>query len=183
MDTATIIILVFAIVILAALIYLLFERQRMGKVKAKFGPEYDRVVSEEGTPRHAVQVLEEREKRVEKYNIRALSQEECMRFAAKWRSVQEHFVDDPKSAVWDADRLVNEALQTKGYPMSDFEHQAADISVNHPRVVDEFRMAHRIAVNSQQGQCSTEDLRVAMQHYRNLFEQISDINVAQEVHR
>jgi hypothetical protein len=183
MNTAAIIVLVMILVALTAILYVLFERRRMRKVRAKFGSEYDRVVGEGESPRHAVAVLEKREKRVEKYHIRALSPEECMRFVARWRTVQEHFVDNPRSAIWEADHLVNEALQTKGYPMSDFEHQVADLSVNHARVVDEYRFGHRIAMGSQQGQYSTEDLRIGMQHYRNLFEEISDINVAQEVHR
>jgi hypothetical protein len=183
MNTATMIILVIAIVALAGVFYLLFERRRMEKVRAKFGPEYERVVREGESPRHAVQALEEREKRVQKYHIRSLTPDESMRFASRWRNVQERFVDDPKASVWEADRLVNEALETKGYPTSDFEHQTEDISVYHPWVVEQFRVAHRIAAASQQGTCSTEDLRVAMQHYRNLFEDISDINVTREVHK
>jgi len=162
-----------------------YQRKKTQKLKAKFGPEYDRLVDKEGSPRRAEAVLHFREKRVEKLNIRPLSRDECDRFAAQWRVVQEKFVDDPRRTVTQADQLVHEALQARGYPMGDFEQQAADISVEHPQVVDDYRFAHEIATRDGRGQATTEDLRLAMQRYRNLFEHVLDKNVVhfEEVRR
>jgi hypothetical protein len=138
-----------------------------------------------GSPRRAEAILDTRQKRVEKFNIRRLTPEECDRFSADWRTAQEQFVDDPPGSVTTADQLVNAALRARGYPMSEFEQQAADISVEHPRVVADYRAAHDIATRAERGDVTTEDLRVAMQHYRNLFEHILDAHVTthEEVHK
>jgi hypothetical protein len=136
------------------------------------------VLAEEGgDARRAQALLEQRWKRVNRLQIRSLSREECNRFANDWRIVQEHFVDDPSGAVAQADRLVTEALRLRGYPMGNFEQMAADISVEHPDVVSEYRDAHDIAVRSERSQANTEDLRRAMQHYRNLFEHVLETHV------
>ncbi len=119
-------------------------------------------------------MLQERQQRVEKYNIRTLTQEERNLFSAKWRAIQEHFVDVPRDAVAQADSLIGEAMRTRGYPMSDFEQRAADLSVDHPTVVENYRIAHGIAVRDAQGSATTEDLRKAMQSYRTLFEHVLD---------
>jgi hypothetical protein len=186
MNTGTVIILIIAIVAIAIAFWMYFEREKTRKLKGKFGPEYDRLVDQErGNTRRAENILEDRQKRVSKFNIRRLSQEECDRFAGDWRVVQEQFVDDPRAAVSKADTLVIEALRLRGYPMGDFEQRAADISVEHPKVVDNYRAAHDIAERDQQGQATTEELRRAMQHYRNLFEDVLETHVThyEEVHR
>jgi hypothetical protein len=177
MTTSNVIILVLAIAVVALGAVLVSQRRRTQKLKAKFGPEYDRLVSTEGNSRRAETVLDAREKRFAKFNIRHLTREECGRFADEWQTVQERFVDDPRRAVAQADQLVNEALRARGYPMGDFEQQAADVSVEHPRVVEEYRAAHDIAVRDRRGQATTEELRRAMQHYRALFEQVLDTRV------
>ena len=177
MSTSMVIVLIIAIAVIALAAVMFFKRKKTQKLKTTFGPEYDRLVDAEGSPRRAEAILDSRQKRVEKFAIRRLSREECDRFAADWRAAQEHFVDDPRLAVARADRLINQALQARGYPMSDFEQQAADISVEHPRVVEDYRTAHDIAVRDERGQATTEDLRLAMQHYRNLFEHVLDMNV------
>ncbi len=138
---------------------------------------YDRLVSQL-SPQRAATVLEEREKRVSRFRIRSLREDERARFAAEWKTVQERFVDDPKSAVASADKLIQEALKTRGYPMSEFEQRTADLSVEYPRVVEHYRTAHQIAVQAERGAATTEDLRQAMQHYRALFEDVLESKVA-----
>jgi FtsZ-interacting cell division protein ZipA len=186
MNAATMIVLIIAIVAIAVAVWMYFQKEKTHKLRSKFGSEYDRVVEQEhGNARRAEAVLADRQKRVSKFNLRPLNREECDRFAAEWRRVQELFVDDPRMAVSRADTLVIEALRARGYPMGDFEQRAADISVEHPQVVDNYRAAHDIAQRDQRGQATTEELRRAMQHYRNLFEHVLDTHVTQyeEVHR
>ena len=181
MSTSTIIIIVLAIAVAALAAVIVLQRRRTRRLKTKFGPEYDRLVDREGSPRRAEAVLDSRQKRFQKLDIRRLSREECDRFAAEWRLVQEHFVDDPRRAIAEADQLINEALSARGYPMGDFEQKAADISVEHPQVVEDYRTAHEIAMRDERGRATTEDLRRAMQHYRNLFEHVLDARITPRV--
>ena len=184
MDTGTVIAIVIAVLALATAIIVYAQNQKTRRLRTRYGPEYDRVLEENrGSTRRAQSVLGEREKRVSKLQIRRLTREEADRFAANWRQIQEGFVDDPKTALLQADSLICEALQARGYPMSDFEQRAADISVEHPRVVENYRTAHDIALRDQRGQATTEDLRRAMQHYRNLFEHVLETHHLEEVHR
>jgi hypothetical protein len=186
MSTSTLVGLIIVVAAIAFAAVMFFQRQKTLKLKTKFGPEYDRLADREGSPRRAEAILDSRQKRVEKFHIRPLSSEECDRFSADWRAAQEQFVDDPLKAVTTADQLVNAALRARGYPMGDFEQQAADISVEHPRVVADYRAAHDIATQAQKGDVTTEDLRGAMQHYRHLFEHVLDAHVTphqEEVHR
>ncbi|HEY7334832.1 MAG TPA: hypothetical protein VH639_08105 [Bryobacteraceae bacterium] len=181
-PAAIAIIVVIVIIVFVAL----WQRDRSRKLRAKFGPEYDRLVQQErGDKRRAEAILMDRQRRVGKLNIQRLSPEAANRFAGEWRMVQETFVDDPRGAVSRADMLVNEALQARGYPMGDFEQRAADISVEHPGVVENYRIAHDVAAHAQSGHATTEDLRKAMQRYRNLFEDILDVPVThrEEVHQ
>src|SRR5207237_9030008 len=110
--------------------------------------------------------------RVHKLEIRDLTDEERSRFAYSWRRTQSVFVDEPYRAVGDADGLVKELMQARGYPVGDFEHRAADVSVDHPRVVTNYRAAHDIAARNKSGKATTEDLRQAMMYYRSLFEEL-----------
>jgi len=189
MTTSTVIIIVLVIAVIALAAVMLLQRSKTHKLRSKFGPEYDRVVDREGNTRRAEAVLDSRQKRIEKFEIRRLSEDECHRFAEQWQVVQERFVDDPRQSVADADQLINKALEARGYPMADFEQRAADISVEHPRVVEDYRIAHDIAVRDRRGQTSTEDLRRAMQHYRNLFEHVLDKRIVtknvqyEDIHR
>jgi FtsZ-interacting cell division protein ZipA len=186
MNTTTIIILIIAVVAIALAFWMYIQKQRTRKLRARFGPEYDRLVQEGGNAARAEADLEQRQKRVSKFNIRPLSREECDRFAADWHRVQEQFVDDPRAAVAEADTLVNRALEARGYPMTDFDQRAADISVEHPQVVADYRIAHAIVIRDRDGKVTTEELRRAMQHYRNLFEHVLDTRVMpqyEEVHR
>ena len=172
MDQRTMIVI--AVVVLVALIaiaWMVMRRRRTEALRERFGPEYERTVREHG-PGRAEIVLSERERRVEKFQIRELAVDERERFITEWRTIQSRFVDDPKGAVRDADELVNRLMKTRGYPMSDFEQRAADISVDHPRVVDNYRAAHEIAIRHQRGEASTEDLRNAVIYYRSLFDEL-----------
>jgi len=171
MDPKIIALIAVAVVVVLVIVWLAVRKQRTVKLRRHFGSEYDRAVREIGQNK-AESVLLEREKRVEKFSIRELSAEERERFITEWRVVQSRFVDDPQGAVADADVLVNRLMQARGYPMSDFEQRAADISVTHPSVVDNYRAAHLIAVRHQQGQATTEDLRQAMIYYRSLFDEL-----------
>ena len=171
MDPKQVVVVVVALAALLAIAWVLVRKQRTIKLRKRFGPEYDRAVSESG-PQRAESVLLEREKRVQKFSMRELSAEERERFLTDWRMVQSHFVDDPQAAVGEADLLVDRLMQARGYPTSDFDQRAADISVAHPGVVDNYRAAHQIALRHQQGQASTEDLRNALIYYRSLFDEL-----------
>jgi hypothetical protein len=156
-----------AILGIAALIFL--RKRRTEGLRTRFGPEYARVLQESGDRRHAEASLEERKKRVERFKLRPLTLGDRARFTESWRRVQARFVDEPKGAVTEADQLLGDVMSMRGYPVSDFKQRTADISVDHPRVVENYRAAHEIALRHAQGQASTEDLRQAMIHYRTLF--------------
>jgi hypothetical protein len=171
-DPKLVIILVaIAAVVILLIAWAVIRKQRTENLRKRFGPEYDRAVREVGTAR-ADSMLLQREKRVEKFPIRELKADEREHFVSEWRMVQSHFVDDPQGAVTDADLLVDRLMQTRGYPMSDFEQRAADISVDHPRVVDNYRAAREIALRHRRGQATTEDLRTAIIYYRSLFDDL-----------
>ena len=173
MDTRILIPILIGVVVLIVVIALLVIRKRKSdQLKQHFGPEYDRVVQQHGGAGRAEAILAEREKRVEKFSIRALPAGERERYAEEWANVQRRFVDDPALAVTEADALVNRVMAARGYPMGDFEQRAADISVNYPRVVQNYRSAREIVVRHSAGQSTTEDLRQAMVYYRSLFDEL-----------
>ncbi len=175
-DTTMIaIVIVVAVIVIALVAWELLRRRRRAHLKQRFGPEYDRTVREAGSPTRAEAALESRERRVAHYHIRPFSHEEAGRFAETWRRIQARFVDDPRGAVVDADGLIGEVMQAKGYPMSDFDARAADLSVDHADVVDHYRTAHAIVERHRRGDASTEDLRQAMQHYRALFDDLIEV--------
>jgi hypothetical protein len=148
-------------------------RMRTKKLRSRFGPEYDRVVQEQGGAFKAERELENREKRVEKFQIRPLSDDERVRFAKEWREVQEKFVDDPRGSVAGADSLLHQTMKARGYPITaEFESRVADLSVDHPLVMEHYRAAHEIAAQDARHAASTEELRLAMKHYRTLFEDL-----------
>jgi hypothetical protein len=124
--------------------------------------------------------LADREKRVESFRVRDLDPTQRERFSGQWHSLQSRFVDHPKGAVTEADELVSSLMQTRGYPVADFNQRAADISVDHPQVVADYRSAHEIALRLEKGEASTEDLRRAMIHYRSLFEELAQVPTAIE---
>ena len=175
--------LVAAVIVIIAVLAWLYVRKRRSTtedLRQKFGPEYDRAVLKHGSERKAQSKLEDREKRVEKLNIRDLDPTEHERFSKRWEAVQSRFVDSPKGAVAEADDLVSSVMKVRGYPVSDFDQRAADISVDHPRVVENYRSAHAIALRVGKEAATTEDLRTAMIHYRSLFEELVQAPVAVE---
>jgi hypothetical protein len=171
-PTQIAIIVAVIVVVLGTIAFVILRRRRTEKLRQHFGPEYDRAVAEGGNRRIAESRLEERTERVKKFHIHALTIEERARFSEQWDRVQARFVDAPAGAVAEADQLIGDLMATCGYPMGDFEQRAADISVDHPVVTQNYRSAHEIAVRQAKGQASTEDLRRAMIHYRALFDEV-----------
>jgi hypothetical protein len=174
MDQRTAVVLVgTALALLAALLaWLYLSRRRSKLLRERFGPEYDRVVQQEGNVRRGEGVLEFREKKRETLHIQPLSRATCSDFSNRWNAVQAQFVDDPQGAVAKADSLVSEVMEARGYPIVDFTERAEIISVDHPIVVDNYRAAHAIAMSRTHGQATTEGLRKAMVHYRSLFDEL-----------
>lgn len=159
-----------AIVIAGAVLW--SRRRRSDHLRERFGPEYDRAVEAKGDRTKAEAELAEREKRVGKLDIRSLDPSERREFIRRWDEVQARFVDDPPRAVAFADALLGDVMKARGYPVSDFDQRAGDISVDHPVVVEHYHKAHDIAVRHERGGASTEDLRQAMIHYRALFDNL-----------
>jgi hypothetical protein len=183
MDPRLIALTVAVILVVAVLAWLYLRRRRTttAELRQRFGPEYEQAVREHGSERRAEAQLANREQRVERLKIRNLDPTERERFSGQWHSLQSRFVDDPKGAVTEADELVSSLMQTRGYPVADFNQRAADISVDHPRVVANYRSAHEIALRLGKGEASTEDLRTAMIHYRSLFEELVQVPTAVEI--
>ncbi len=159
--------LVLAILVLLSVINA--QRQRSEMLRERFGPEYNRTLERVGDRRKAEAELAARANRVQALEIHSLTSQEVSRFQQAWQETQARFVDDPSGAVKEADRLVTQVMQARGYPMGDFEQRAADVSVNYPNVVQNYRAAHEIALRNERGQASTEDLRKSMVYYRDLF--------------
>ena len=160
------------VVIVVALALFGADRQRSRRLEEKFGPEYGRSVRERGDRRAAESELRQREQVRERLEIRPLSDRERERYGREWEETQSAFVDNPSAALADADRLVAEVMRERGYPVDDFEQQAAVVSVDHPEVVANYREGHAIYLRSEGGDASTEDLRQALQHYRALFDDL-----------
>ena len=170
-----------AVVIVGAILWSLYKRQQTLRLKRRFGVEYERAVDQLGGSSQAETELKRRETRVAKLKIRSLTPDEAERFSHSWNRVQGRFVDAPREAVAEADQLVRELMSARGYPMGDFEHRAADISVDHPTVVAAYRGAQRIAVKDARGAADTEELRNAIVHYRTLFSELLETDDAPPV--
>ena len=173
-TTELALIIAFAVIALTAIAaWLYFRKLRTKKLRAQFGgAEYARAVNEGTSRGQAEAELKDRTERVESLKIRALSTVDRTRFLESWSRVQARFVDGPGGAVMEADQLLGDVMSTRGYPVGDFEQRAADISVDHPLVMENYRTAHEIAARQTRGQANTEDLRQAMIHYRTLFEEL-----------
>jgi hypothetical protein len=173
-TTEQIVIVAAVVIVIAALAaFLLIRKRRTERLRHKFGDaEYTRALAKDGSRRQAEAELEQRAQRVERFHVRPLATADRTRFVESWREVQARFVDGPAGAVTEADQLLGDVMSTRGYPVSDFEQRAADISVDHPMVLSNYRAAHEIALRQRRGQASTEDLRQAMVHYRALFEEL-----------
>jgi hypothetical protein len=172
---ALVAVLVVAVVAVIAWAHSQRKRKQSESLRQRFGPEYDRTVNELGNRGKAEAELEARKKRVARLEIVALTAGEASKFKQAWNTLQARFVDDPKAAVIQADHLVYELMAKRGYPMGDFEARAADISVDHPTVVSNYRSARAIALADERGQADTELLRRAIVHYRALFDELLEI--------
>jgi hypothetical protein len=176
MSTTSTVIIIAVLIVAAVLAWRFLLDRRSRQLRTRFGPEYDRTVHELGAQGKAEDALLARQKRMEKIHIRALTPAERDRFADQWHDVQSEFVDDPPGSIRDADQLVLELMRVRGYPMGEFEQCAEDLSVDHPLVVRNYRAAHAIAMRREKGEASTEDLRTALVHYRELFEELLGVH-------
>jgi len=173
MDTwVWILIAAVAVIVVLAIAWSALRAKRTRELQGTFGREYDRTVDQAGGRRSAERELLDRQKQHDKLDIRPLSPESRDRYARRWQSTQTRFVDDPTGAVAEADALVQEVMQERGYPTNDFERRVADISVDHPDLVEKYRNAHGIAQASERGEASTEDMRHSVRHYRALFAEL-----------
>ncbi len=161
-----------AVIVVGVVGWLAYSQYRSKRLRRRFGPEYDATVKRLGSKAKAETELRRREKRVANFEIVALAPADVTRFAQSWTRLQGSFVDDPKGVLIEADRLVRELLLKRGYPVADFDLRAADISVGHPVVVNNYRAAQRIVSLDQRGEASTEDLRKAVVHFRALFDEL-----------
>ena len=173
MDPNLVIVIVVAAILVAGALWFTSYR-RSNQLRSRFGPEYHRALKDGDSTRKAEAELAEREKRVQALSIRPLTPNEHDAFVAEWHQVQAEFVDDPADAIGRADDLLGRVMSTRGYPVSDFDRAAADLSVDHPIVVQHYRRAHDIALRHEEGKADTEDLRKAMIHYRELFDELVD---------
>jgi hypothetical protein len=172
-DWVWIVVAVAAIAVVIAIVTLSGAgKRRTERLKERYGPEYERTVSRTGDEKAAAKELTERERQRAKLEIRPLTPAALDGYVARWRAVQTAFVDHPASAVGEADVLVTEVMRERGYPVDDFERQSADISVDHPAVVENYRAAHDIHIAQQHSDVGTEQQRQAFVHYRALFEKL-----------
>ena len=176
-NTLLVVLLAIAVIAIAAGIWFYYQRNSSKRLKERFGPEYDRTVDRLNNRDEAEKELRARETRVTRYKIVALSKEDSRRYHDKWIAVQSQFVDEPKVAVSEANFLIQEVMRKRGYPVSDFEQSAADLSVEHPVVVENYRAANSIAERNKRGAADTEELRRALVSYRALFEDLLDVGL------
>jgi hypothetical protein len=174
MDTLGWILVIAGVLIVAAIVWFAVRASKTRGLQREFGPEYDRTIARSSGRSDAEAELAARRERVASLDIRPLSRPDHDRFAAEWTKVQAQFVDAPSEAVSDADVLIQRVMAERGYPVEDFERRAADVSVDHPDVVEHYRSAHSIAVKEarEDGGPDTEALRKAMVHYRSLFDEL-----------
>ena len=174
-QTSTILAVVVVLVLVALAAWYFVQKKQSERLQQRFGPEYGRTVDELGSRAKAESELKARQNRVGKLNIVPLAPSDAARFSQAWANLQGSFVDNPKEGVAQADQLVRELMVQRGYPMADFEHRAADISVDHPAVVENYRAAQVIAARDTRGEATTEDLRNAVVHYRVLFNELLEV--------
>jgi hypothetical protein len=166
---------VIALVLVGLGAWFSYQKNQSNRLKERFGAEYGRTVDELNSRTKAESNLKEREKRVQRLQLVPLTPLDAATFVAAWKNLQAGFVDNPKGVLVQADQLVRDLMLRRGYPMGDFEHRAADISVDHPGVVQNYRAAQVIALRDERGEASTEDLRSAVVHFRALFDELLDV--------
>jgi hypothetical protein len=167
-----VVIVVAALIVVAVIAASALRARRSRELRGRFGPEYDRVAADAPSKRQAEAELKAREERREEFEVRPLDPRDRDRYRSRWQDVQAQFVDDPAGAVQEADDLIQDVMRKRGYPVDDFDTRAADLSVDHPDVVENYRAAHGIAVAHERGKAGTDELRRAVQHYRSLFDSL-----------
>ncbi|HVD29321.1 MAG TPA: hypothetical protein VNC79_12610 [Mycobacteriales bacterium] len=178
MDTGLLVVILIVLALLVVLALVAGRQRRSRRLRERFGPEYDRTVAEAGDRKEAESRLEERTARRQQLDIVPLDPADRARYVEAWRQTQARFVDEPAEATREADRLITAVMRDRGYPIDDFEQRAADVSVDHPQVVDDYRAAQAIAAANERSEASTEDLRQALVHYRSLFEELLEVDRA-----
>jgi hypothetical protein len=178
---AWILIVIAAALAAGAAVWLVSSRKRTAHLRERFGPEYNRVTSTAGSQREAEAELAQREERREEIDVRPLSEESRARYAEEWKVIQAEFVDEPSRAVARADSLLQKVMGERGYPVEKFDQRVADLSVDHPKVVENYREGHRLATKSHGKGSDTEDLRQAMRHYQALFEELVESDSRQRM--
>lgn len=176
---ATIVVIVVAAIIVVALAWLVVTQVRRRQLRDRFGSEYDRTVESADSRRAAERELAERQKRHSEYEIKPLAPAERERYTRQWSLIQEQFVDQPGRAVVEADRLVTVVMGERGYPTEGYQQQVSDLSVRHSSTLDHYRTAHGIMDRHEEAKASTEELREAMMHYRTLFKDLVESDVAE----
>ena len=176
MDTGLLVVILIVLALLVVLALVAGRQRRSRRLRERFGPEYDRTVAEAGDRKQAESQLQERTARRQRLDIVPLDPADRDRYVEAWRQTQARFVDEPAEATREADRLITAVMRQRGYPIDDFEQRAADISVDHPQVVDDYRAAQAIAAANERSEASTEDLRQALVHYRSLFEELLEVD-------
>jgi hypothetical protein len=166
------VLLVVVVIVLAAVLWAAARQRRSANLRQRFGPEYERTVESADDRQGAEQELLDRARRRDRLNIVALPEPARARYADQWRAIQERFIDDPAGSVGSAHALLDQVMAERGYPTRDFEEQADLVSVDHPRVVENYRAAYAVYRRQQDGQASTEDLRDALVRYRSLFDEL-----------
>ena len=186
MPAGAIVAIILAIIIVVAAGFTVMAAKRR-RLKERFGPEYDRAVVDQQSQRKAEAELAGRERRVRSLDIRPLTSAARTEYVAQWATIQERFVDHPASAVSQAQQLVTAVLQDRGYPTEGYEQILADLSVEHARNLEHYRAAHALSESSATGSASTEDMRQAMIHYREMFDDLlgeqpatDDVTVTEE---
>jgi hypothetical protein len=180
MDAWVWILLAIVVIVVLWFVWRRSKESKSEQLQEQFGPEYERAVESKGGRREAESELAQRAKRHDKFEIRSLSPAARESYERSWRDAQAEFVDKPRDALANADHLVQEVMKERGYPVDDFEQRSADLSVEHPGVVDNYRSAHTTSTRARSGDASTEDMRRGMQHYRSLFEELLETSSGDE---
>jgi hypothetical protein len=170
-----------AAALVVAVVLVGVRASRTRRLRETFGPEYDRTLDDAGSRGEAEAELRDRQKRHDELDLRPLAPDVRESYLEQWRVTQERFVDDPRGATVEADHLVVDVMRARGYPVEDIDQRAADISVDHPELVANYRAAHEITVRQSVGDATTEDLRNAMRHYRALFDELLDTDAVERV--